>query len=297
MRGRPRVRPVFLPLIRKIGGESVKRRFEAFAQGLVFGQGEEHRQLAHVTRTALALIQIFLRLCLGSGEARQKTEAEKVDILGRLMHHASHVVMPKSLACGDRQRGLRHLERLKREHKCEPKRGVAFAAFGNRLDDIARGPAFLDLLKRPIAEGKIRALERLRRKLALRPAIDVPIAPEFLGPPRKLNGDGQRRAHLAPVEVMNLSPPLCRMVGKIAQQAEGELRLLGKEARERLMQRRRREVVIVMTIYPDIVEVKTVGADWEKYRFQRAALLRRTIRLRDGAQSLNPFAALPLFAA
>src|SRR5438874_13613229 len=108
--------------------------------------------------------------------------------------------MPKPLAGGDGQRGLGHFQRLKCEHKRETKRGVAFAALDNRLDDIARGPAFLDFLEGPIAKGEIRALERLWRKL-VRPAIDVPIAPKLLLSPGERDANGQRCARLATVEI------------------------------------------------------------------------------------------------
>src|ERR1700674_1299212 len=94
---------------------------------------------------------------------------------------------------------------------------------------------------------------------------------------------------------MDLPPPRHRMVGKLAHEAKCRHRALGKEAGEWLVQRGRREVVVVMAIDSNIVEVKSINPNWKMYGLQRLLLLGCAIRLWNRAQSVEPFVTLALF--
>lgn len=117
-------------------------------------------------------------------------------------------------------------------------RAIALAAFENELNDLARGPAFLDLLEGPVSHCEIGALQHLCAKHALAPAVNMPVAPKLLTAPWQVERNRYWRASVvAARQLVNLSPPGRCVVRQPADEIKPDVWAFRQQAGERLVQR------------------------------------------------------------
>src|SRR5262245_9445875 len=144
-------------------------------------------------------------------------------------------MVPEALTSHERKCRLGHVVGVKRQDQRNPRNRIAFIPLDHRPHDVVRRPTALDLLKGPVAKCEESAIQGMGSESPHEPVVNVPIAPEFLLSPGKLEDDGYWRPHPIAVEELNLVPAFGRMVGEIAYQPERSLWLLGEETGERLV--------------------------------------------------------------
>src|SRR4029077_7092177 len=92
-------------------------------------------------------------------------------------------------------------------------------------------------------------------------AFVPPLRIEFFRFEFRLPCDMVEASDFTPALICNYTPAFDGVVGEITHQPQGNVRLMGEQALERLVKRRDREVEVVVPLNANVVEVVTVAAD------------------------------------